>query len=209
VAARNDGASRGQVRVYHFPADTTIFGPAQVEALIDQDPTISAQITLWSQAGSDVVRGNLIVVPVRDSLIYLQPVYLKSTGSSFPAFQRIVVATPQRVVWAPTLAEALNLVVSGSGPSPGPSPTPSGPGGSPAPSVAPAPSATPSGGPVPSDVAGLIAYANAHFDAAQSALRSGDFARYGQEIELVRQALARLSVLTGSPAAVPSGSAAP
>jgi uncharacterized protein len=200
VAARNDPQTRGQVRVYHFPADTTIYGPAQVEALIDQDPTISAQTTLWNQSGSSVVRGNLIVVPVRDSLLYLQPVYLKSTGSSFPAFQRIIVASPQKVVWAPTLAEALNLLLAG-GPSPGPSPSPSpGPGGSPGPSPSGAPAPSPSAAPIPSDVASLIAYANSHFEAAQAALRAGDFARYGQEIELVRQALARLSTLTGSPA---------
>ncbi|HEY3522539.1 MAG TPA: hypothetical protein VGK63_02455, partial [Candidatus Limnocylindrales bacterium] len=193
------------------PADTTIFGPAQVEALIDQDPTISAQFTLWDQSGSDVVRGNLIVVPVRDSLLYLQPVYLKSTGSSFPAFQRIIVASPQKVVWAPTLSEALNLLLAGgSGSSPSPSPSPGPPGGpsagpSATPSGSPAISPPPSGGPLPTDVAGLVAYANAHFDAAQAALRAGDFARYGNEMTLVRQALSQLSVLTGStPPASPS-----
>ena len=77
---------------YRFPADTTIFGPAQIEARIDQDPTISAQISLWNQSGSAVIRGNLIVVPVGDSLLYLQPVYLQSTSSAFPEFQQIVVA---------------------------------------------------------------------------------------------------------------------
>ncbi len=59
VAARNDGPNYGTVRAYQFPADTTIFGPAQIEARIDQDPTISAQITLWNQSGSRVIRGNL------------------------------------------------------------------------------------------------------------------------------------------------------
>ena len=87
-------------RVYHFPADTTVFGPAQIEARIDQDPVISPQFTLWNQSGSTVIRGNLIVVPVGDSLIYLQPVYLQSTGSAFPEFQRIIVASPREVVWA-------------------------------------------------------------------------------------------------------------
>lgn len=210
VAARNDPGVRGQVVSFQFPADTTIFGPAQVEALIDQDPVISAQFTLWSQAGSDVVRGNLIVVPVRDSLLYLQPVYLKSTGSSFPAFQRIIVASPQKVVWAPTLAEALDLLLAGgpgSTPPPSPSPGPSA-GSSPGPSASP--TVPPSGGRLPSDVAGLVAYANEHFEAAQAALRAGDFARYGSEIALVRQALAELAILTGSPApASPAPSAAP
>ena len=80
VAARNDAPNYGTVRVFQFPADTSIFGPAQIEARIDQDPTISAQISLWNQSGSKVIRGNLIVVPVGDSLIYLQPVYLQSTS---------------------------------------------------------------------------------------------------------------------------------
>ena len=202
VAARNDMPNYGTVRVYRFPADTSVFGPAQIEARIDQDPTISAQITLWNQSGSTVVRGNLIVVPVGDTLIYLQPVYLQSTSSKFPEFQRIVVASPTSVVWGRTLTEALDQLLEtvgpGPTPSPGPTPTP-GPGSSPG--TTPAPTAGPD---LPTDVAGLVAYANAHFEAAQAALRAGDFASYGHEIELVRQALAQLDALAG-----PTPSAAP
>ena len=94
IAARNDRDSRGEVLVYQLPADTSIFGPAQVEARIDQTPEIAAQITLWDQAGSSVIRGNLIVVPVGGSFVYLSPVYLQSTSSAFPQFTKIVVATP-------------------------------------------------------------------------------------------------------------------
>ncbi len=119
VAARNDAPNYGTVRAYQFPADTTIFGPAQIEARIDQDPTISAQITLWNQSGSRVIRGNLLVVPVGDSLIYLQPVYLQSTSSAFPEFQRIVVASPSTVVWGRTLSEALTLLLTAQGGGPG------------------------------------------------------------------------------------------
>ena len=111
VAARNDRPSYGTTRVYRFPADTTIFGPAQIEARIDQDPIISEQFTLWRNSGSDVIRGNLIVVPVGDSLLYLQPIYLQSTGSAFPEFRRIVVASPRQVVWGTNLAEALRLLL--------------------------------------------------------------------------------------------------
>src|SRR5262245_8702814 len=126
VAARNDAPNYGTVRAYQFPADTTIFGPAQIEARIDQDPTISAQITLWNQSGSRVIRGNLLVVPVGDSLIYLQPVYLQSTSAAFPEFQRIVVASPTTVVWGRSLSEALTLLLAaqGGGGGPGPSPSP-------------------------------------------------------------------------------------
>jgi uncharacterized membrane protein (UPF0182 family) len=199
VAARNDAPNYGTVRVFRFPTNTTVLGPAQIEARIDQDPTISAQITLWNQSGSKVIRGNLIVVPVGDSLVYLQPVYLQSTSSKFPEFQRIVVASPTTVVWGRTLAGALDLLLAGGGqppptPTPTPQPTP-GPGASPTPAATPGPTAGPG---LPTDVPGLIDYANRHFELAQQALRDGDFARYGQEIELVRQALAQLDQLAGA-----------
>jgi uncharacterized membrane protein (UPF0182 family) len=199
VAARNDAPNYGGVRVYQFPADTTIFGPAQIEARIDQDPTISAQVTLWNQSGSRVIRGNLIVVPVGDSLLYLQPVYLQSTSAAFPEFQKIVVASPTTVTWADTLGQALTqlLEAQGGGPSPTPTPAPT-----PSPGVSPTPAPTlPPGGGLPSDVQGLVAYANQHFEAAQQALRNGDFATYGTEMQKVQAALQKLGELTGTPGA--------
>jgi hypothetical protein len=121
--------------------------------------------------GSKVIRGSLIVVPLDDALIYLQPVYLQSTGSAFPEFTRIVVASPRQVVWASTLSEALRLLLAAEAgappgpvptPTPGPSPTP-GPGATPGPT----PGATP-GTALPADVPGLIEYANTHFELAQT-----------------------------------------
>ncbi|HYX11076.1 MAG TPA: UPF0182 family protein, partial [Candidatus Acidoferrum sp.] len=204
VAVQNDPGVRGKTTVFRFPSESSIFGPSQVEAQIDSDPVISAQITLWDQSGSTVVRGNLIVVPVGGSLIYLQPVYLQSASAKFPAFQRIVVASPRNIVWGSSLQEALNLLLAkeaggggtGSSPSPGPTPTPG-------------PSATPGAGsslPPGSDVQQLVDYANKHFELAEQALRDNDFARYGAEIALVKQALAQLEVLTGGP---PPGASAP
>jgi uncharacterized membrane protein (UPF0182 family) len=207
VAAQNDPDSYGQTTVFRFPSESSIFGPSQIEAQIDADPVISGQFTLWSQAGSTVVRGNLIVVPVGNSLIYLQPVYLQSKSANFPAFQKIIVASPRNIVWGSTLQEALTALLTreagGGGATPGPSPTPTptpGPSGSPGPSATPAPSAPP-GASVPpgATVQQLVEYANAHFELAQEALRNGDFARYGEEIELVRQALAQLDTLTKTP----------
>jgi uncharacterized membrane protein (UPF0182 family) len=202
VAARNDAAAYGQVRAYRFPSETTIFGPAQIEGRIDQDPIISSQFTLWSQAGSSVIRGNLIVVPVGESLLYLQPVYLQSTSAAFPEFQKIIVASPSTIVWGDSLREALEALLEqqGQGPTPTPTPTP-GPTPSPGASPTPGPSATPApGDELPTDVDGLIDYANAHFEAAQAALRDGDLARYEAEMDLVGRALERLAELTGSPA---------
>ncbi len=200
VAARNDGDRYGEVRYYQFPSNTSVFGPVQIEALIDQDPLISSQITLWNQSGSTVIRGNLLVVPVQDSIVYLQPVYLQSTGSAFPEFQKIVVASPTNVVWADSLDEALALLLRGGGgptPSPSPSPSPS-PGASPTPTPSTGPGPTPPAG----DVQALVAYANLHFDLAQAALRNGDFAGYGAEMAKVQAALDQLAGLLGTP--VPS-----
>jgi uncharacterized membrane protein (UPF0182 family) len=217
VAARNDAPNYGETRVYRFPSQSSIFGPAQIEAQIDSDPVISAQFTLWGQSGSKIIRGNLIVVPVGDSLVYLQPVYLQATSAKFPAFQKIIVASPTKVVWGDTLRQALNQLLAAQGsapgpsPSPGPSPTP-GSSATPGPSGGPGPGATPPAG----DVAALVEYANQHFELAQQALRDGDFARYGQELALVKQALAQLQALVGAPgspgppaSAAPSASTAP
>jgi uncharacterized protein len=214
VAARNDAPNYGATRVYRFPAETTVFGPTQIEARIDQDPIISQQVSLWNQSGSKVIRGNLIVIPLGQSLIYLQPVYLQSTATSFPEFQRIVVASPRNVTWAPTLGGAIDLLLraeGGENPTPSPTPTPSpSPGGSPGPVTTPAP--TPSSGPVeplPADVPALIAYAKLHFDQAQAALRAGDFARYGVEIGRVQAALDRLDALAPGLGLAPGASASP
>ncbi len=204
VAARNDGDAYGGVRVYRFPRDTSIFGPVQIEARIDQDPIISSQVTLWSQSGSEVVRGNLIVVPVQDSIIYLEPIYLQSTGSAIPEFTKIVVASPTKVVWGDTLDEALNLLLAG-GPGPTPTPSPS-PGASPSPGVSPTPSPTsgPNVTPPPADVQALIRYANERFAAGQEALRRGDFATYGVEMDEVAKTLRQLEILAGgSPSPTP------
>jgi len=171
VAARNDGDAYGQVVSYRFPKDTSVFGPSQVGARIDADPIISAQTTLWDQSGSTVTRGNLIVTPIGGTIVYLQPVYLQSTASSFPEFQKIVAATSTKVVWGNTLSEALNLLVGGGVIDPG-------------------------GGTNPTDIAGLVSKASTLFAKAQAALKAGDFATYGVRIGELQAVLKELSKLT-------------
>jgi uncharacterized membrane protein (UPF0182 family) len=197
VAARSDAPNYGTVRAYQFPSDTTIFGPAQIEARIDQDPTISGQVTLWNQSGSRVIRGNLIVIPVGDSLLYLQPVYLQSTSAAFPEFQKIVVASPTTVVWGDSLGEALTaLLATQGGLEPSPTSTP-GPTATAAPGSTATPRPTlPPDGELPTDVKGLIAYANLHYELAQAALTRGDLAAYQAEMDKVGLALLRLDELT-------------
>jgi uncharacterized protein len=202
VAAHNDPAHYGQVSVYDFPRDSTIYGPAQMSALILQNPVISQQITLWGQQGSTVIMGNLLVVPLQESLLYVQPVYMSSNTNPLPVLQKVVVATPSQIVWGDTLQAALTSLVSGNGTAPGGTPTP-GPSATPTPSASPgaptpAPSVTLSG-----TAQQLIAEANLHYQLAQDALARKDLATYQKEMDIVGQILAQLQNQLGTPA--PSG----
>ncbi len=93
MAARSDLDVYGGKVVYEFGKDSLFFGPKQVEARIDQDPVISAQLSLWNQQGSSVIRGNLLVIPVAGSLLYVEPLYLQSASGRIPELQRVIVAT--------------------------------------------------------------------------------------------------------------------
>ena len=198
VAAHNDPATYGKVSVYDFPRDSTIYGPAQMSALILQNPVISQQVTLWSQQGSTVIMGNLLVVPLHDSILYVQPVYMSSTSNPLPVLQKVIVATPSAIVWGDTLQAALTELISGSGQAPSASPSPgTSPGTSPGPGV------TPSAGPtvpVTGTAQQLIASASQHYAAAQQALRNGDLATYQKEMDIVGQIIAQLQTQLGTPA---------
>lgn len=107
MAARCDQPHYGELLVYEFSKQELILGPQQVEARIAQDPQISAQLTLWNEAGSRVSFGNLRVIPLFNSLIYVQPIYLEAENSSLPQLIRVVVADQDQVIMAPRLEEAL------------------------------------------------------------------------------------------------------
>lgn len=107
MAGRCDGDNYGQLLVYRFPKQKLIYGPSQIEALTDQNPEISAQLSLWSQRGSDVVRGHLLVIPIEHSILYIQPLYLRAETSDLPELKRVIVSTGGRVVWGKSLNEAL------------------------------------------------------------------------------------------------------
>ena len=89
-----------------------MFGPAQIEARIDQDAVISQQLALWGQRGSQVIRGNLLVIPIADSLLYVESLFLQATGNQLPELKRIIVAYGDNVIMAPTLEEALATIFS-------------------------------------------------------------------------------------------------
>lgn len=111
LVARNDGDDYGKLYMYKFPKDKTILGPLMIEARIDQDSTISPQFTLWGQKGSAVLRGNLIVVPIENSLLYVEPIYIKADNpNSLPEMKRVIVAYEDKVVMEATLDQALDRI---------------------------------------------------------------------------------------------------
>ena len=111
IAARSDFPDYGELIVYKLSKDNLILGPLQIEATIDQDTTISRQLTLWDQRGSRVIRGNLLVIPINQSFLYVEPVFLLAEGTNIPQLKRVIVADGNRIAMEPTLAEALQVVV--------------------------------------------------------------------------------------------------
>jgi uncharacterized membrane protein (UPF0182 family) len=191
VAARMDPGHYGERIDFRFPSDSTTHGPAQIQARIQQDSTISSQFTLWSRAGSSVVRGDLLVLPMGDSILYVEPIFLRSTESSFPEFKRVILASQTRIAFAETLDEGLRQIL-GEAPVPPPTEEEPPPGGG-------------GGGELPSDVAGLVAQAQQLYSAAQTALAAGDLGTYQDRVDDLQSVLDRLAALTGaSPAPVPS-----
>lgn len=111
LAARSDGAEYGKLLLYQFPKQKLVLGPDQVEALINQDPVISQQISLWNRQGSRAVQGNLLVIPIEgESLLYVEPVYLEAEENSLPTLVRVIVVYENRIVMAETLDKALQAI---------------------------------------------------------------------------------------------------
>lgn len=111
IAARSDPPHYGELVVYNLPKERLIFGPNQVESRIDQDTEISQQLSLWDQRGSNVIRGNLIVVPIEESFLYVEPIFLIAENIRIPQMQRVIVAYGDRVAMKQTLRQSLNTVL--------------------------------------------------------------------------------------------------
>ena len=110
LAVRNDAPNYGELVLYRFPGGKSILGPNQVEARIDNNTAISQQFTLWGQVGSEVQRGNMLVIPVGDSILYAEPIFLKPESLDFPELRRIILADGERVVMQATLADAVRAL---------------------------------------------------------------------------------------------------
>ena len=193
MVARMDGDNYGKLSVYQFPKQSLVYGPMQITNRINQDTEIARQITLWSQSGSRVIRGELLVIPIEESLIYVQPIYLRAEGGSIPELKRVVVAHQSSVVMAETLEEGLNIVF-GSGAA-------TRRGGAPLDTAARTPVAAPQapatapatvGGVPTAGNAELLRQAQQHYDRALAAQRAGNWAEYGREIEQLGATLRRL-----------------
>lgn len=107
LAARCDGDKIGELVLYEFPKSELIYGPKQIEARIDQDPKISPELTLWSQQGSKVIRGNLLVIPIKGQLLYIEPLYLRAENGQMPELKRVIVAFQNQIVMGDNLSSSL------------------------------------------------------------------------------------------------------
>jgi uncharacterized membrane protein (UPF0182 family) len=164
VAAKSDFPDYGKLVVYKLSKDRLIYGPLQIEAMIDQDDVISQQLSLWDQRGSQVIRGNLLVIPVGNSFIYVEPVYLIAEQTDIPQLKRVIVVYGKEVVMEPTLQEAVEAVFGARRTERGTLPS----------------------SPVRADV---FKQAREHLQRAEDALRRGDWSGFGKAMDSLKKLL--------------------
>jgi len=170
LAARCDPPDYGKLIAYEFPKDKLVYGPFQIEARINQSTEISQQLTLWNQMGSRVIRGNLLVIPIQNSILYVSPLYLRAEQGHLPELKRVIASYGEHVVMRETLSEALAALFTESGPAPVP------------------PSAV-----IETPQRGSARNALDHYNQAMERLKSGDWAGFGKEIETMRGILEELN----------------
>lgn len=162
MTAKCDFPDYGRIVVYRLPKDKLIYGPMQIEAMIDQNTTISQQLSLWDQKGSKVIRGNLISAPIENSFLYVVPVYLTAAGTNFPQLKRVIVVSGNKVVMEPTLDEAIQSVFGTRQPA------------APVQALQPQPQ---------------WGQAKEQFDAAQKAMQQGDWGKFGKAMDALKHLL--------------------
>ncbi|MDR5659102.1 UPF0182 family protein [Serpentinicella sp. ANB-PHB4] len=177
LVARNDGDQYGELILYRLPKDRNIYGPMQIESRIDQDPEISSQLTLWGEGGSTVIRGNLLVIPIEDSILYVEPLYIKAANTeSPPEMRRVIVAYQDEIVMEESLDKALEQIFGGTGRKEGPRED--------------IEIIIDDG--LLGDINDLVQKANDAFDNANKAVRDGDWAAYGRYINELEDILSQL-----------------
>jgi len=178
MVARSDGEEYGKMIVYRFPKDRLVYGPKQIVARINQDTEISRQVSLWDQRGSQVIQGTLLVIPIENSLIYVQPLYLRADTGKIPELKRVVVAYENKIAMEETLERALARIFGESA-------------GTDRVATAAGTAAVAGTSRKPAAEGDLAAQAQEHFDRAIKAQREGNWALYGEEIgrlgEIIRK----------------------
>jgi hypothetical protein len=177
MAARSDGPDYGKLIAYNFPKQKLIYGPRQIDARIDQDPIISQQLTLWSQRGSQIIRGSMLAIPIEKSLLYVQPLYLAAEKGSLPELKRVIVSMGNQIAMEESLEASLAQLFGTGG-------------------TALARMATPAlagqSQPQETGVRGLADQAWQQYSRAQELLRQGNFAAYGEEVKRLESTLKTL-----------------
>ncbi len=196
MAARSDGEHYGRLLVFRFPKQKVVFGPRQVVARINQDQVISPQITLWNQQGSQVIQGTLLVIPIKEALLYVRPLYLRGAGGRIPELKRVIVAYQNTIVMETTLEAALDRLF-GAGTTRGMRLQIDVPGPGEAEAAAPPREGPPTGAPTAGagsspDVRALAAEARTHYERAIAAQREGNWAAYGEEIRKLGDVLEQM-----------------
>jgi uncharacterized membrane protein (UPF0182 family) len=179
LAARADAPNYGRLIAYTFPKQKLVYGPRNIDARINQDPVISQQVSLWNQQGSRVLRGSLFAIPIDQSLIYIQPLYLAADqGGALPELRRVVVAYGNQIAMEPSLELSLQRIFGGRA------------RGDEAPRAASA--STTASAPADGLLSGLALRAWEAWQKAQEALRRGDWSAYGQEQKQLEETLRQL-----------------
>lgn len=180
MIARNDGEKYGKLVLYQFPKSKTIYGPMQVEAQIDQDSKISQDFSLWSSSGSKYSRGNLFIVPIKDSLMYVEPVYLEASNAAIPEVKRVIVVYGDTIAYESTLGDALTKLFGANG---GADKSENTVGGN----------ASSNNNQNSKKTKGdYIKQAQKAYDKAQDALKKGDWTAYGKYMDELSEALKKL-----------------
>ena len=190
MVARNDGAHYGKLAVYRFPRQSLVFGPNQISNRINQDTEVSRQISLWDQRGSEVLRGELLVIPIEGSLIYVQPLYLRAEGGRIPELKRVVVAQEGQVAMAETLDAALRALFGEARATGSRETIAATAGAAPAAPATAAPRAADTA--TGTTIADLARRANEHYERARAAQRGEDWATYGVEMKRLGEVLRQL-----------------
>ncbi len=184
LAGRCDGENYGKLLAYHFPKERLVYGPSQIENRIQQDTIITEQFALWDRGGSQVIRGNLLMIPLGKSNLYVEPVFLQAESGGLPELKRVIVAAGDKIVMQRTLEESMAVIFGTDVRATGPAIEPA---------LPPEPESV-----VSAELAGLIEQALQHYEQAQQYLKAADWTGYGKELDALKAVLNKLNELAST-----------